>query len=272
MAVLNGLPGVEVTVVVDGEDLREYQDPNMEDGEDAITKHIAVVDGANFAMKIKVTEDALFEGNTLAFNVKVDGSEVSEPIIEPTDVEEHSYVQLVEGVDVGPQRIRRLRFSALETVNEQNSAPPEDDDRLKDLGKIEIRVSHRNVIKNVRASYYEPETGNENAAVTEEAIKGQGLTHSYSLDEETYYADDTPFCTTKAVRRAKDPAGIFVFNYRSKAALRDLMIIPRTRTPSLVPVMIKREHEDDDDQNSRVRRSVPFSRPAPKEKTIIALD
>ncbi|KAG9550739.1 hypothetical protein KCU71_g14049, partial [Aureobasidium melanogenum] len=200
MAVLDGLPGVEVTVIVDGEDLHEYWDADMEDEEDTVTKYIEAVDGAHFAVKIKVTEDATFKGDTLAFKIKVDGSMIRQPLIEP-------------------MKGRRL--------TEHGYGLPEDLERAKNLGKIEISLCHQKLLKRIQATYGKPDTGNGNF-ISEKAIKGQGMTHSYSLTDKTYQVDDTSKWRTKIVTGTKNPAATFVFHYRSKAALRDLMIIPRT--------------------------------------------
>ncbi|KAH0006756.1 hypothetical protein KCU78_g12139, partial [Aureobasidium melanogenum] len=299
MAVLDGLPGVEVTVVVDGKDLHEYQDADMEDDEGTITKYIEAVDNANFAIRIKVTKDATFHVST-------------------TDVSAGSDVFAVDGVQIGARRLRKLKFNTLETVTEHGYGLPRDLERVKDLGKIQIEVNHETMIEQIPVIYRKPDTGSE-GFISEKAIKGQAMTHSYSLDEETYREDDAPSWLVKPVMGFENPAAIFVFHYRSKASLKELMIIPRT--PSPVPLedrpinelspeemaelvlqlkakvantaAIKRERDgdNDNDNNSRARKRARTSASAdpvhlelndddtftevavaPKEKTIIALD
>ncbi|KAG9525875.1 hypothetical protein KCU93_g5713, partial [Aureobasidium melanogenum] len=239
MAVLDGLPGVEVTVVVDGKDLHEYQDADMEDDEGTITKYIEAVDNANFAIKIKVSKDVEFKGDFLSFGISLDGSSVRNPVVNSSQVRACTHVRIVEGVQVGVQRMRKLKFNALETVTEHGFGLPEDVERVKNMGKIEVRVRHKNILKKVPAKYREPNSGNE-SFISEKAIKGQGMTHSYSLDEEIYTADSI-FCRGEPVIGVKDPAGMFVFHYRSKASLKDSMIIPRT--PSPVPLEDRPEEE-----------------------------
>lgn len=115
MAVLDGLPGVEITVVVDGKDLHEYQDADMEDDEDTVTKYIEAVDNANFAIKIKVAKGATFKGNRLSFKVLVDGARISRPLMGPLRRQKPTHVHMVRGIQVGPRHIRKLKFDALET-------------------------------------------------------------------------------------------------------------------------------------------------------------
>lgn len=115
MAVLDSLPGVEVTVVVDGKDLHEYRDADMEDDENTVTKYIEAVDDANFAINIKATKDARFEGTCLAFKVLVDELVVRRPLIDSAHVRRRNYVRIVDGVQTKAEHSRKLKFNALET-------------------------------------------------------------------------------------------------------------------------------------------------------------
>ncbi|KAG9587462.1 hypothetical protein KCU77_g9196, partial [Aureobasidium melanogenum] len=283
MAVLDGLPGVEVAVVADGEDLHEYQDADMEDDEDTVTKYIEAVDNTNFAIKIKVTKDAKFKGRALSFRMSVDGSSVRNALVRSTLVRARTHVRVVEGAQVKAQRMRKLKFNALETVTEHGFGLSQDIERVKDMGKIEVRVCHVNMIKKIQTKYRNPHSGN-GSFISEKALKGQGMTHSYSLDEETDHADST-FWDTKTVIGVKDPAAVFVFHYRSKASLKNSMIIPRTPSPvpledrpeeELTPeemaqlvrqlkakvantAAIKRERADDNDNNSHAPKKARSS-------------
>ncbi|KAH0159986.1 hypothetical protein KCU67_g6903, partial [Aureobasidium melanogenum] len=277
MAVLDGLPGVEVTVVVDGQDLHEYQDADMEDDEDTVTKYIEAVDNANFAIKIKVSEDVEFKGDCLSFDISVDGVHIDRPLVSGPISQE--VLRVADGVRVGSEHIRKLKFNALEIVDKHGFGLPKDLDRVKDLGKIKIRVTHQNKIRQTfNKIYSQPDRGSEEF-ISEKAIKGHAVTHSYSLDKETY-KPKTSFWDTEFTAEAKNPAAKFVFHYRSKAALKELMIIPRT--PSPVPLedrplselspeqmaelvlqlkakvantaAIKRERADENDNNSRARK------------------
>ncbi|KAH0153042.1 hypothetical protein KCU67_g9631, partial [Aureobasidium melanogenum] len=185
MAVLDGLPGVEVTVVVDGKDLHEYQDADMEDDEGTITKYIEAVDNANFAIRIKVTKDATFHGNCLSFRVMVEGLTVRRPMVSTTDVSAGSDVFAVDGVQIGARRLRKLKFNTLETVTEHGYGLPRDLERVKDLGKIQIEVNHETMIEQIPVIYRKPDTGSE-GFISEKAIKGQAMTHSYRCVEKFY--------------------------------------------------------------------------------------
>ncbi|THY27019.1 hypothetical protein D6D00_05256 [Aureobasidium pullulans] len=277
MAILDSLPGVEITVVVDGEDLHEYQDTDMEDEENTVTKYVEAVTGANFAIKACVSQYFKYEGDCLGIRVEVDGLFVSSPLFKPHG----RSTFLADGVFVGDENIRKLRFSKLEIVNEHGFGLPKDLERVKNLGCIKVQVSHLNMgikYESLSRSSLDIEDG----FISEKAIKGQALTHSYSLDEKT--KDTRPCNMWKTTLVPGTRRGDFRFYYRSKVSLRELMIVPRT--PSPVPLRerpietlseaekaelisqllaetasnvrvkkeVKRELEDDDDNDSRARK------------------
>ncbi|CAD0109022.1 unnamed protein product, partial [Aureobasidium uvarum] len=247
MAILNGLPGIEITVVVDGKDLHEYQDSDMDDEADTVTRYVEAVDGANFAIKIKATGDNRFKGDYLSFMVEVDGSWIDEPLISAAHVREGRSTRIVDGVYVRSGYSRTLKFSTLTTVLEHDSRLLPDLERVKNLGKIKVTVTHQTRIGQSTKPYGQPsDNGN---VVSEKSIKGQAMSHTYSLDPEVS-ASLMDFWETKPVPGVKNPVGSYVFHYRSEwcvnlaqpshncspppAALKELLIIPRT--PSPVPL------------------------------------
>ncbi|THY50640.1 hypothetical protein D6C97_06964 [Aureobasidium pullulans] len=283
MAILDSLPGVEITVVVDGEDLHEYQDTDMEDEENTVTKYVEAVTDANFAIKIKGSQELEYKGDCLSLDVLVDGLRIERPLIGRERTRKGSYTRLVEGLNVRAGYMRKLRFNTLETVTEHGFGLPEDLERVKNMGKIEVRLTHENKVKRTEAVYNKV-VDNE-GIISEKAIKGQAMTHSSGFDQESRIAlgaDMMILC--KAVEGVPDPVATFFFYYKSKTSLKDLMIIPRTPSPvpledrpeeelnpeemaelvrllkakvavtSQVKKEVKRELEDDDDSNFRARK------------------
>ncbi|KEQ87734.1 hypothetical protein M438DRAFT_342867 [Aureobasidium pullulans EXF-150] len=292
MAILDSLPGVKVTVVVDGEDLHEYQDTDMEDEENTVTKYVEAVTGANFAIKFKGSRELEYKGEYLSLEVLVDGLCIDRPLIGRERTRKGSYTYLSEGLTVRAGYMRRLRFNTLETVTEHGFGLPADLERVKNMGKIEVRLTHENKVKRTEAVYNKV-VDNE-GIISEKAIKGQAMTHSLGLDPVTPIASGicktrvssckTTVSSCKPVEGVQNPAATFVFFYRSKTSLKELMIIPRTPSPvpledrpeeelnpeemaelvrllkakvavtSQVKKEVKRELEDDDDNDSRARK------------------
>ena len=194
MAILDSLPGVEITVVVDGEDLHEYQDTDMEDEENTVTKYVEAVTDANFAIKFKGSRELEYKGEYLSLEVLVDGLCIDTPLIGRERTRKGSYTYLVEGIDVRAGYMRKLRFNTLETgmwthtsqeraisnsailVTEHGFGLPEDLERVKNMGKIEVRLTHANKVKLTEAVYNK--VVNNEGIISEKAIKGQAMTHS----------------------------------------------------------------------------------------------
>ncbi|THX82003.1 hypothetical protein D6D04_03752 [Aureobasidium pullulans] len=255
MAILDSLPGIEITVVVDGEDLHEYQDTDMEDEENTVTKYVEAVTDANFAIKIKGSRELEYKGEYLSLKVLVDGLCIEKPLIGRERTRKGSYTRLVEGLNVRAGYMRKLRFNTLETVTEHGFGLPEDLERVKNMGKIEVRLTHENKVKRAEAVYNKV-VDNE-GIISEKAIKGQAMTHSLSFDQESRIALAAGMVECKPVEGVPDPVATFFFYYKSKskswseyaigldlpvlASLKDLMIIPRT--PSPVPLEDRPEEE-----------------------------
>ncbi|THZ08482.1 hypothetical protein D6C93_00503 [Aureobasidium pullulans] len=261
MAILDSLPGVGITVVVDGEDLHEYQDTDMEDEENTVTKYVEAVTDANFTIKIKGSQELEYKGDCLSLDVLVDGLRIQRPLIGREATRNGGYTRLVEGLKVNAGYMRRLRFNTLETVTEHGFGLPEDLERVKTMGKIEVRLVHKIWDKPTERTY--KDVANDIGIISEKAIKGQAMTHSLgyyqwlhleantltlcSLDPVTPISSGicktrvssckTTVSSCKPVEGVQNPAATFVFFYRSKK----LMIIPRT--PSPVPLEDRPEEE-----------------------------
>lgn len=112
MAILDSLPGVEITVVVDGEDLHEYQDTHKNDGEDTVTSYIEATSGANFAIRIKISKDTIYKGDRLDFGVTIDGEYVDGLSMTKGCLDE---IILIEGMPVSQGHLKKMKFSELKT-------------------------------------------------------------------------------------------------------------------------------------------------------------
>ncbi|KAG9736997.1 hypothetical protein KCU73_g10112, partial [Aureobasidium melanogenum] len=179
MAILDGLPGVEIAVVVDGRDLHEYQDSDTANKEDTVTKYIEAVDGANFAVKIKVTKDFEFKGDFLCTQVRIDGTLVSYTAITPADAQAGAYDYHADSIRVNDESKRRLKFKVLETVSEDDAGVSDNKERVQNLGKIEIWVNHENKLGlDTSTSNYERPVVDE-GAISEKDVKGKAITHTY---------------------------------------------------------------------------------------------
>jgi len=121
MAVLSALPGVEVSIVVNNEELEEWDDPNtssVDSASNSVTKIVQSHHGAEFSIKIKVDKPAakLCKGRdkALSFVVSVDGRVIRRPFFRLKDAPETSvltYARISETVT------RSLIFQSVESTS-----------------------------------------------------------------------------------------------------------------------------------------------------------
>ncbi|THZ28569.1 hypothetical protein D6C91_01865 [Aureobasidium pullulans] len=234
MAILDSLPGVGITVVVDGEDLHEYQDTHKNDGEETVTSYIEATSGANFAIRIKISKDTIYKGDRLDFGVTIDGEYVDGLSMTKGCLDE---IILIEGMPVSQGHLKKMKFSELKTVAEEYSASSGNDERVKTLGSICVTVKHRNTTSFVPRIFAKP--AETEKIFSEKDIKGEAMTHSFG--DEIEVTEASVAVVTEPVPGLKDIAGTYLFHYRSQAALKKLLIIPRT--PSPIPLEDRPEQE-----------------------------
>ena len=91
MAVVDGLPGVEVTVKVGGRKAVEYDDPDAADAVDTLpnpackttSKYIESVDNAEFALLLNISHsyDWGYRDHSLSVHLFVDGQQVRQNVL-----------------------------------------------------------------------------------------------------------------------------------------------------------------------------------------------
>jgi hypothetical protein len=117
MAILQGLPGVELNILVNGEMLEEWTDNNevdQTDGHNHVTKYVESTPGANFAVQYKVTEEYFdHHHENLRFVFFIDGNEVGRKLVRTTRI---PMIKRAEGTFVslaGANNFRRFNFIKL---------------------------------------------------------------------------------------------------------------------------------------------------------------
>lgn len=109
MAVIDVLPGVEVTVDVDGNPLKEYEDRDEEEPEKTITRYVEAQSGKKFSIRVKCSKECKFKGDSITFRFYADGTNADAIVLEKTSPD---YV--CQGFE-SHGRTSKFRFSTLET-------------------------------------------------------------------------------------------------------------------------------------------------------------
>ncbi|KAI0883591.1 uncharacterized protein GGS22DRAFT_167494 [Annulohypoxylon maeteangense] len=241
MAILEELPGVEVTVVVAGRDAVEYDDPDASEQPAGVenyptsTKYIECIDGTNFSIKYNFTGnyDWSYRNHSLCLRLKADGTYLRGVLIGKHHLVANRKVYEVQdrvfyNTETREWQGQKFKFSTVTTVDDVSKDRIRGDMEVaKNLGTIVIEIHRCKILDNSppptkagKASEYE---------LSEKSLKGKAISHGTSLSPPNKIGA-LRFSETEYLDKA--PIAVFQFHYRSRDALKREMIIPRTPSPS----------------------------------------
>lgn len=123
MAVLDGVPGIEVTIQVNGQDVVEYDDPDASELDapcPTLSKYIECIDGTEFVIQYKVTNYYKwgYKNHCLHFRPWADGCRLSGKVFLETDLAKGSmHTKGVHEFDARTNQhyLRKCKFSTIST-------------------------------------------------------------------------------------------------------------------------------------------------------------
>ena len=201
MAILESVPGVEVTIWCNGTELYEYPDteeavdPTIEDK--VVTKYVQSTADAEFSLKLVVTSSYKLGRNDLGFFISLDGeSDEAGILCGPQDLDKEGEWELDvrgwETVDRDDAKFRRFKFGKLlistiyhlmkehlanKTVAEDNIGYMSKKAimAMRKVGLIEVRVYMMGKGSIVKHRTPKPQSREK---VPEKVIKGHSISHS----------------------------------------------------------------------------------------------
>ncbi|KAK2058785.1 hypothetical protein LY76DRAFT_626262 [Colletotrichum caudatum] len=246
MAVIEGLPGVKVSIRLDKseDDCLEYEDPKPQPtpasrgtATHSISKVIESKDNTNFSVHIEVKDARRWiKGNqALAAAIYVDGNFAIGSIYSENKLQGQVLQELVEGVEEasdkpGKSILKPFMFAKIKQVDEGGSRVAEDLEVVKHLGNIEVIILR--VIMNSLIDW-KPQHVKSNMELAEKAMKGKNLSHGTGFSKgrevlQPRYWDCTyPDGEVQLAR--------FIFRCKSNMALQIEGVIPRGPSPELSP-------------------------------------
>jgi hypothetical protein len=200
MAIIDKLPGLKVTVVVNGEALPEY--PDVDGAKDAIIKlksstltvspdkqsstFVECVSDTEFKISIEVGPPYSLghEYDNITFWATIDGSGIGGRSIAPARFQYREYCSTIEEVrnriNAEDVSYRKLQFRGLVKVDDKDSARVQSDVKLaQGLGEIVVhahRVVKSNVLKKSTESASKPQR-DAVSEISEKALKGRAVSH-----------------------------------------------------------------------------------------------
>ncbi|MCJ1244363.1 hypothetical protein MMC30_001561 [Trapelia coarctata] len=232
------LKDIAVTVVVNDQELTEYEDVgNTDDHADeaeslnTITRYIEAAAGANFKLKFDTNGPSFTGYNGLLFGVFVDGREVDNVVLY---AQKTAVLRGARTLEMGLWTIRKFKFARLQLADASYGPPSlPDSHRLENLGLITIKVERVNATASSRSLSRSTRTTEElssQSPLSEKALKGRAVTHRTSFDQPERIATVKPL-NCDYLDSLKHPYASFSFKYRSRKALQAELIIPRTPSP-----------------------------------------
>ncbi|KAI8934333.1 hypothetical protein NX059_009069 [Plenodomus lindquistii] len=234
MAVTKKTPELKVQIFVNGAPLEEHHDGDEMTADDAVTAYVEAVSGANF--EIRYTFGLQFVAkHDVNCCIEIDGKSVGSPVFDTLHPIQkgHVYDRIGEKEEEnGKCFVRRFRFVDVEIGGDEvPKLDKESTQRLKNVGTISLKYYWGVAGKDDEPINRRTPSQWERKVIPEKALKGSTLSHQASVGprEQT---KPRLYCSFQ--RHSREPFATFTFRYRSRAALKSLLIIPRS--PSPVPL------------------------------------
>ncbi|KAH8596697.1 hypothetical protein B0O99DRAFT_619713 [Bisporella sp. PMI_857] len=266
MAILDGLPGIRVTVQSNNSRRNEYPDTDTPLRVDQYThpregcatlKYLEVVAESEFIVKCEALAPYMADSD-LSFTAEVDGTRIATLVARQANINSGYWHGVIDGyykrIDSQQISSRPLRFSQLIKVDSDDSEQIRRDSRMMNkVGEITVYVHRTSPSgqEQVTAST-DPRTITE---VSEKALKGQAISHSVSYGAEKRISRPAT-AGTVYLDGFYNPLAIFRFKYRSKDALQALLIVARSPTPErihLAPINPRDQGGINENPSRRVR-------------------
>ncbi|KAI1074505.1 hypothetical protein F5B20DRAFT_563534 [Whalleya microplaca] len=245
MAILEDVPGVQVTVEINGQDVREYNDPDASESGPADCptsyKYIECIDDAEFSVKARISEDYEwgYKDHSLATRLYVDGKFIRGQFARERDTFHNGYYEIhlrrfeTRSQTSGEWYSHKLKFSAINTVDSAlKERVKKDMQTTKSLGLIELRVQRVLEFESgpmTNGAHLQSQANKFELA--EKSLKGKAISHGTTCTMGKKIETPTVIRSEILPEDNGSPIAVFKFYYRSREALKREMIIPRTPSP-----------------------------------------
>ncbi|KAI1304345.1 hypothetical protein F5Y03DRAFT_406962 [Xylaria venustula] len=241
MAILEDAPGIEVTVQIAGKDAPEYEagdeksKPLDKPPHPTVTKYIESIDDAEFAVKIVASSEHAwgYKGHVLVCRVYIDGNHIiSKFTYESGEIALNS----MEAFCTKSQQWKssKLKFSAVSITEESHpESLMQDAEAVKNLGLIKVVVERHIKTGHPYVCCEKPLANNKKLKFSAKLMKGKAISHGTTRVNLIPFSSSKPIQTPKhrqSKRLPEDngPIAVFQFLYRSKDALQQTLVIPRS--------------------------------------------
>ncbi|KAI0472382.1 hypothetical protein F4859DRAFT_522296 [Xylaria cf. heliscus] len=270
MAIIRGLPGLEVTIFTNGRTAKEYDDPSKADNQDSrvATKYIECKHNESFRIHLRATDEYSwgFKNHILNFAGVIDGIWAKGEICRQEDTKEEEWerdisYRVVKSPDNSARYvIQEFAFSSIIKTDDATDEQQESDvEKMERLGTIEVRVNRAKVEGNGPVSV---PCGDhlKDFIISREALRGKAKSHGIKYTR-TQPAVKPKYMRCSTLTEDDGPIAIFRFKYRSREALKLEGVMPDPQQPFDWLVEIPDDEEDGDKRrNSGGNRQNPLGK------------
>ncbi|EEY19186.1 predicted protein [Verticillium alfalfae VaMs.102] len=241
------VPGIDAWVEVNGQRAEAYDDDDVSSREvndlparHQIFKYIESIDNASFTVQVhmsrEVTQHALPPCDTVIGELFVDGKHVSSKCASVRPGQGTIDRLRFDGKKVescsrpGYVHLLKLVFSAVSTVDDTDTARIASDlEAAKHLGLIQLRFFAGVDIGDTMAQRPDSTIPINTSELSEKSLKGKAISHGTSFS----HGADLPASRHVMVDYVlgRQAFAVINFKYRSRRALQQEMILPRTPSP-----------------------------------------
>ncbi|KAL8294744.1 hypothetical protein RB597_008511 [Gaeumannomyces tritici] len=253
MAISDRIPGLEVTVKVDGERATEHHDDAAYDEPCAVkldspdgvrvVKYIEATSGAPFSVHIKRTSGFNFRGNHIGWSVAVDGGQLCKkqevsPRTRKRGAEWSSEMTgYFKGDSVSGFIKKRWKFGDLDIVSADTHITAEMMAKqmllAKSLGVITVGVYHLLRPNRVKPWRAKPHDDINTGPINEKALKGRALSLKTTADAEPGVRPARrDIYNYRFMDPEQRPFAVFEFRYRTKGDLIKEAILRAPPSPA----------------------------------------
>ncbi|KAK6825291.1 hypothetical protein PG987_012785 [Apiospora arundinis] len=245
MTINEDVPGIYVSVQINGADVTEYEAPDAGDDDarhPTVTKYIECVDNTHFTIRMGANRayDWGYLNHALSLQVYVDGHWVIGKIFKNPRGPDAGFFPLPEeSVICGREEInpatnewelRTFKFASVTTVDEAQHERVKADMKVANkLGVIEVKV-----MRGIVGAEVVPRPSNiknNKFELSEKSLKGKAVSHGTNFERGTRLGRAPKYTDFQPLLEDRGPVAVFRFIYRSREALKREMIIPRTPPP-----------------------------------------
>ncbi|KAI0011676.1 hypothetical protein F4779DRAFT_615289 [Xylariaceae sp. FL0662B] len=244
MAIIQGLPGIEITVRVEGIEVIEYDDPDANastqrrtGGVKSVNKYIECIGGARFGVNLRVSQEYEWghRNHSLNMSLFLDGKWVKGQFCREWNTHlgdwDQTITHRVTRNPSGEFVEQAFQFAEVNKVEDPDVERHEYDlKRVKRMGSVEVMVYR--AIENTADDEFRPEgTTAVDFGISAPALKGKAISHgaSFSIPVQTSRPRYVG-CTN--LQEDNGPIAVFRFFYRSREALIQEGVLRRPSTPA----------------------------------------